>query len=392
MRSVLTAAVMLAAALAVRAGEAAAGGPLPRGSGLAAKYLKDAGIAGDPAVIFHEDFEDDRMPARGWYDLRGWGKNQTVTRDEHMTGRGCLRLHFPKGSSGPFNRAPQLAPKQDRLHFRWYRKWEPSWDWGGKGDGNGHDAMLYIEPPGGAKHAYHEEARMRVYLENVSKVYGKWKRGFFGIAICSVNRQDKAALFDSYKKHVAAGGKVMGTAEFRFPTVTGKRTPIRTGRWYCVETMVKMNTPGKADGRVRQWIDGVLTFDVGEIMLRDRANPDLAVRQWRLGPYFHGGTPKDQTCYLDSLVIAKSYIGPVQKEPPGPPEAAVSKPAGGGAPGAPSGEPKVGRREKDAGRLFQMARRAERMGQRDVAASLYRQIVEKYPETGTAAKAKAKLE
>ena len=38
-----------------------------------------------------------------------------------------------------------------------------------------------------------------------------------------------------------------------------------------------------------------------------------------------------------------------------------------------------------------MARRAHRMGQRAVAQSLYRQIVEKYPETEVAKRAKAKL-
>jgi hypothetical protein len=32
-----------------------------------------------------------------------------------------------------------------------------------------------------------------------------------------------------------------------------------------------------------------------------------------LGPYFHPGSPKDQTHWVDQIVVASSYIGPVQK-------------------------------------------------------------------------------
>ena len=39
-----------------------------------------------------------------------------------------------------------------------------------------------------------------------------------------------------------------------------------------------------------------------------------------------------------------------------------------------------------------MARQAEQIGQREVARKLYRTIVERYPETETARKARAKLE
>jgi len=66
-----------------------------------------------------------------------------------------------------------------------------------------------------------------------------------------------------------------------------------------------------------------------------------------------------------------------------------SRPA---APGAPDARRKGnGAAEKEAGRLFRMARRAERMGQRDVARRLYQQVVERHPGTESAAAAKKKL-
>lgn len=66
-------------------------------------------------------------------------------------------------------------------------------------------------------------------------------------------------------------------------------------------------------------------------------------------------------------------------------------PRGGADPAA--REPGVSRsaKEKKAGRLYQMARRAERMGQANVASSLYKKILEKFPGTKVAAKARKKL-
>ena len=56
------------------------------------------------------------------------------------------------------------------------------------------------------------------------------------------------------------------------------------------------------------------------------------------------------------------------------------------------GASSAARAEREAGRVFQMARNAERMGQKDVARMLYAQVVQKYPRTEAAKKAKAKLE
>jgi hypothetical protein len=36
--------------------------------------------------------------------------------------------------------------------------------------------------------------------------------------------------------------------------------PLSDNRWYCIETHLKMNTPGVADGVIELWIDGVQTM------------------------------------------------------------------------------------------------------------------------------------
>jgi len=37
-----------------------------------------------------------------------------------------------------------------------------------------------------------------------------------------------------------------------------ERITIERDRWYCLEQMIKANTPGKADGELAAWIDGKL--------------------------------------------------------------------------------------------------------------------------------------
>jgi len=59
---------------------------------------------------------------------------------------------------------------------------------------------------------------------------------------------------------------------------------------------------------------------------------------------------------------------------------------------APAPPPSDAAAEKEAGRIFQMARQADRMGQREVARRLYEQIVERFAKTEMAAKARKRLE
>jgi hypothetical protein len=72
----------------------------------------------------------------------------------------------------------------------------------------------------------------------------------------------------------------------------------------------------------------------------------------------------------------------------------ADEPADGPAASLPAGAPRgeEARNERAAAEILAMARSAERMGQRDVARSLYRRIVEKFPGTETAGKAKEKIE
>ena len=91
----------------------------------------------------------------------------------------------------------------------------------------------------------------------------------------------------------------------------GYRGYLENNRWYCVEHYVKLNTPEKKDGILRGWIDGRPAFEKTD--LRYRLVDKLRIEQVWMNIY-HGGkkpSPYDQHAFIDNVVIASSYIGPM---------------------------------------------------------------------------------
>ncbi|HJT24544.1 MAG TPA: hypothetical protein VJ873_08190 [bacterium] len=88
---------------------------------------------------------------------------------------------------------------------------------------------------------------------------------------------------------------------------------FKPGKWYCVETFVQMNSPGKKDGVIRSWLDGDKALEITGLRFRDI--PEIKIDKLEFETFFGGGdaswaTPRDQYSMFDNAVIAKNYIGP----------------------------------------------------------------------------------
>lgn len=105
------------------------------------------------------------------------------------------------------------------------------------------------------------------------------------------------------------------------------------GRWYCIEMEVDLNTvmaaaPGYlADGAVRIWLDGRMSFERTGMVMRSLPLIDLPYIADELRPvrdighrdlwfnWFHGGKTKntvDRTVFITGLVWGRSHIGPMR--------------------------------------------------------------------------------
>jgi hypothetical protein len=85
-----------------------------------------------------------------------------------------------------------------------------------------------------------------------------------------------------------------------------------SGNWYCVESHVKLNTPGKSDGVFEFWING--EFQAGSYNLNWHGNwnenqSNYGINAVFFENYWNDGSPAEQERYFDNLIISTERIG-----------------------------------------------------------------------------------
>jgi len=346
--------------------------------GLAAKYPGDVGIKADPAVLFHDNFEQGKLGGK-WDWVRSPKSIFVETDKEIVRGTQSLRSALTKGKDDDNGLWKRLTPGEEVLHMRHYVRYGDDFGYIHHG-GSGFCASARrgggFGPGGHAGKSPKGDMYFWNTLEPIGR-RGRWKA-------------PGRLIFYSYWWKMKPDGRGNYWGNWFQPDPP--QNP-GIGKWTCVEWRVKCNTPAQPDGELCVWVNGVRCGEWKDVNWRSSA--ELKVNQFSIGIYLTndgyersgGGTTRTQ--WYDDIVVARSYIGPVVKE----------KPKSEGAPSAglpiePKMSPEEQKRtaaEKDAARLYQMARQAERLGQRDVATKLYQQIVEKHGQTEIAKQAEAKL-
>jgi len=260
--------------------------------GLASKTVGDKGIEKDSDVILFTDFESD-----GWRGhWLGW-KRPTVSivaddkerNFEPFQGK-ALRIKVNKGghygASLQYNFKKEMGSEPEEIYFRYYLRFGSDWNprRGGKlpGIGGTYGRAGWGGRPSDGRNGWSARGQFNGQRE------GKTPVGFYCYHADMRGRYGSAWIWEKDK---------LGTLE--------------NGRWYCIEQYVKMNTPGKNDGVLRGWVDGTLAFEKTDVRMRDI--PDLKIECIWINVY-HGGTwsaPSDDHLFIDNVVIAKRYIGPM---------------------------------------------------------------------------------
>jgi len=274
---------------------------LPSGAGLAAAYRGDAGIRGNPQVIFADDFESGPLGG-GWDETGNKGGRVLSFADPGAAaglGRRCLRVeaHLGQDTGGGLTKWFEPA---DPVHIRFYTRFEAACDyvhhfvtlranrglrgadrWSGFGGAG-------LRPEGSER------------FSTAIEPWGNWGRW------PAPGRWN----FYSYwhEMEAARDGKYWGNG-FGVPDAP----VIPKERWICVEFMVKHNTPGQPDGEQAFWIDGTLTGHWKGFNWRKTAT--LKANALTLESYVTDRWTRHPTnvVYFDSVVIARGYIGPVAK-------------------------------------------------------------------------------
>lgn len=233
-------------------------------------------------ILFQEEFEDGNLASRGWYDIVRWGTEFFISTAERRSQNASLEVRYQSGSTGPYMR--HQFPGQDRVYSRYYRKWASNWLW--PGSFGPHDTYLFGMY--GQQYFAPTTTYLTIYTDSIYAGPPDWQFGTVGL-------QTKAEL---------QGRGTQSPSSLMPPPPR-----FELNRWYCIETLATMNTPGNSDGRLQLWLDGVAIFDLTGVLLRDSNNASLQFDTFMFGPYFHDGTSQIQSTWIDALVIATERVG-----------------------------------------------------------------------------------
>ena len=274
--------------------------------GIAAKYRDDQGISKDTDVVFATDFE-----AKTWH--KEWTRAgemdvvETIAadliRNFKPLQQKALRVRIAKGNTGALNTlykfGKQTRHEPEEIYFRYYLRLGNNWNQtvqGGKMPGI--SGTYGVAGWGGRK---------------VDGTDGWSARGAFQRSIPNENPLGGLHPIGTYCYHADMKGQYGDVWVWS----RGYRGYLENNRWYCIEQFLKLNTPGnsgapgKQDGVLRAWVDGRLAFEKTDI--RFRHVDKLKIEQIWMNVY-HGGTipsPHDQHLFIDNVVVAKKYIGPM---------------------------------------------------------------------------------
>lgn len=269
--------------------------------GLAARYPQDRGLDKDAAVIFASGFESPKWQDE-WTQVAPQDKIDTVEPNtgflgfESMQGS-ALRARIAKGSTTALDTlykfAKQTGSEPEEVYFRYYLRLADDWN----------------QTVQGGK------------LPGISGTYGRagwggrksngrngWSaRGLFKLTIPEGNPLANTTPIGFYCYH-ADMESPYGT---NWVWTTNYCGYLTTNRWYAIEQQCRLNTAGERDGILRGWVDGQLAFEKTDV--RFRLTDELKIEQIWMNVY-HGGTvpsPYDQHLFIDNVVIARRYIGPM---------------------------------------------------------------------------------
>lgn len=273
---------------------------VPLTNGLAAAHPMDKRLGNHPDVLYFADFERDDWLS-DWNRLTASEMSVVESDPENdfkpLQGR-ALRTTLKQGKNTALNLRYLFAKHGDgsepeEIYFRYYLRmgddWNPDVE-GGKLPGI---AGTYGRGGWGMRPA--------------DGTNGWSVRGAFSSATPAKGDTPLQTPVGSYVYHA----DMRGHSGHYWGWNRGPGGLLQNNRWYAVEQYLKLNTPGEKNGIFKAWIDGHLVYERSK--LNFRTINDLRIESIWLNVY-HGGvkpSPRDMSLYIDNVVIARKYIGPI---------------------------------------------------------------------------------
>lgn len=287
--------------------------PLPEGNtGIAALYPNDVGIGSNAAVIFTDDFEtygDANDLWDRWSNVFQMSLTRIATEGGNVyRGAQALEFRIPQ-IDGEISNAvvKNLSPKEEVVFIRYYTRFDAGhYSVQSNHNGAGVEASYCCPgvPADGTNKFY-------VGLENSRLSLSEVNPGPTHLYI--YHPEQRSQWGDHWYPDGTVAPNTSIPGDFGPAFVPRPNLTVPLGTWHAVELMVRVNTPGQADGRIAFWVDGVLKADYPSVRLRDVVT--LGIDRVSLSFHINGTTPRENLKWYDNVVVARSYIGPLVSAP-----------------------------------------------------------------------------
>lgn len=288
--------------------------PLPEGErGIAARYPDDQGIATDPDVLLHEDFEAENWRAN--WDSIYHNVNLKIVegRANVFGGKRALEITVPKQEAEISNElVKQFQKGYDILFLRFYSRFEAGFDQIGSSHNGGYLAAIAPGIP------YATPGIRADGRNKFAASFENWRgeaetRSPGDLNIYCYHPEQRS----EYGDHFFPSGMVLPFSSrphsFGPHFVSRPNIIPRLGQWRCFEFMLQANTPGQRDGRIACWLDGKCIADFPNLRLRE--SNALKINFAAIGLHIGHNTIRQNKKWYDDVVIATKYIGPMTRCP-----------------------------------------------------------------------------
>jgi hypothetical protein len=198
----------------------------------------------------------------------------------------------------------RLAPGHDELFMRHYIRYGRDYCFHSHG-GSGFCASSQAQGFGPGGHAGRAPEGDRFFWSTLEP-----------IGRATPDKPPGALIFYSYWWKMKPDGKGKHWGNWFRPATDRIPAPET---WICVEWRVKANTPGKDDGELDCWIDGIRCGEFRGINWRSAASlkvNQVSLSQWLEARAYEGsGGGTTRTVWYDDVIVATQYIGPKSPKP-----------------------------------------------------------------------------
>lgn len=275
------------------------------GRSLARQYPNDYRMLDNPNTVFTESFEDEDW-ASSWTYNHSQQNHSLVTENENeqfspLMGK-ALQVRLLEGNLSGMNVgyvfADKLGEDKNEIYFRYYLRLGSNWQ-----------TLENGKLPGIAG-TYVNSDSAGGWGGRTSNGKNGWSaRGLFKTVLKDNNTFSGQVPLGNYLYHADQIGA------YGDMTVYDGVQPgmLKRGQWYSIEQYVKMNTPGLNDGILRAWIDGEVAYERTNIKFRNEGYDHIKIDKVWMDIYHGGVLPNNQDLYafIDNVVIASEYIGPI---------------------------------------------------------------------------------